>query len=430
VNASNGDRKADPCTYLFFVSYGHTPPTGDNEDADYLVGEFFDDLSNAVAYRAGRRGARTGFIDRELAAGSNWTDNLGGALEDCEVFVPLYSPRYFASSAAGREWTAFRKRLELAGVADPDRRYLPVLWVPLPSGFPMPEAARSSARTDDFPSYRENGLQALCRRPRFRSVYSRVIGRLADRVVELAVREPVGRSRVPEVGDAELAFPRDHAAPPFVIAVAAATAKSARADEAGHYGASGVDWRPFGVDEKLPLTAYGATIAERFQFSPVVAELDSAAAALETAPGVVLIDPWLTDEEHAEVLRAVTHLPPWTLTAVIADGADPRLDERAERRIDRIKQSATDVDPGSAEPLRWGRGDTSPRPTPPGRAQIVQRATRGIASLADFEKLFPILVTDAARRYKAEGPIHRDGPAEAAPAHPSADAFTGKHSDD
>ena len=430
MTAPTAAARPGTCTYLFYVSYGHTPPAGDSEDADHLVGKFFKDLSEAVARRTGRRGGRGGFIDREMAPGSDWRDYLAGALAESEVFVPLYSPRYFASTAAGREWTAFRRRLEQAAVPDPDARYLPVLWVPLPSSYPMPESARPPSRLDELSGYRRNGLQALCRLPRFRDEYDRVVGELADRIVDVGVRHPIGPSPVPEVADTELAFPRDRAAPPFVIAIAAATVKSAAGDQAGRYGKAVVDWRPFGVEEKLPLATYGATIAERFEFSPLVSELRTAAAALEHAPGVVLIDPWLTDEEHDEVLRTVERLPPWTLTAVIADGRDPRLGRSAAPRVDRIKRAAAEVRPGSAEPDRWIGRANPPRPTPPGRTQIVRRAMSEIADLDGFDALFPILVTDAARRYLAEGPIHRGGAARTTVAPQAVPDPTGKHFDD
>ncbi|NEE46574.1 TIR domain-containing protein, partial [Streptomyces sp. SID8455] len=55
-------------------------------------------------------GASAGFMDREIRSGEGWSERLGETLATCRVFVPLFSPRYFASEMCGKEWHAFEQR--------------------------------------------------------------------------------------------------------------------------------------------------------------------------------------------------------------------------------------------------------------------------------------------------------------------------------
>jgi FxsC-like protein len=375
----------------FFLSYAHTPHSGADprEDPDRSVGEFFHDLSDVIADRSGGAGrdGRYGFIDRELAAGSNWQRYLIAALETCQTFVALYAPRYFSSTAAGREWTSFRRRLEMSDLGGISERYIPVLWNPLRPGYPLHPGVPEVPTLDEVPEYREHGLQALQRLPRFRGAYDVVVAALAEKIVTLAERHPIEPGPVPDLDDADLDFPRGRAMQPFVIVIVADTVKRLTDGAlAGYYGETAAEWRPYGSKENLPLARYATSIAEWFGFSSLVTGLDKAQELLATAPGIALIDPWHPAIATPEGLRKLSLLPRWTVPAVVFSADDPRL----------AGEEAGDL----------GRLGTTLTATYPPRTEAARHGAEGIDDLADFGELFPILVTDAARRYLRHGPVY------------------------
>jgi FxsC-like protein len=387
----------------FFLSYAHTPHSGSDprEDPDRSVGEFFRDLSDAIADLSDSAGqdGRSGFIDRELVTGSNWQRYLTAALETCQTFVALYAPRYFSSTAAGREWTSFRRRLEMSGVTAIADRYIPVLWNPLQPRCPVPSGVSAPLTLDEVPEYREYGLQALRRLPRFRGAYDSVVAVLAEKIVTLAERHPVEPGPVPDLNESDLDFPRGRGLQPFVIVVVAETIKHiADGAVAGYYGETAADWRPYGPKETLPLSRYATAIAEWFGFSTLFTELNRAPELLATAPGVVLIDPWHPVAAMSAGLSALTRLPRWTVPVVVFSDDDPRLVPRGARA-------------GTLAPL--GAALTAAHPP---RTEAARRAAKGIGDLNDFGELFPVLVTDAARRYLRQGSLYPPrGPAAAPP---------------
>jgi FxsC-like protein len=383
----------------FFLSYAHTPHSGADprEDPDRGVGEFFRDLSAAiVGLSAGAdQDDRSGFVDRELAAGSNWRRYLTAALETCQTFVALYAPRYFSSTAAGREWTSFHRRLEISGVGDIADRYIPVLWNPLQPSSPLPPGVPGPLALDEIPEYREHGLQALQRLPRFRGAYDHVVAVLAEKIVTLAERHPIEPGTVPDLDDGELDFPRGRPLQPFVIVVVADSVKQlSEGTLAGYYGETAAEWRPYGPKETLPLAWYATSIAERFGFSSLVTGLDRARELLATAPGVALIDPWHSAASQAARRPELASLPRWTVPVIVFSEKDPRL----------AGEGASNLSPLSAMLTA----------TYPPRTEAARHAAEGIDDLAKFGELFPILVTDAARRYLRHGPVYPPrGPATA-----------------
>ncbi|MGH3158828.1 MAG: TIR domain-containing protein, partial [Streptosporangiaceae bacterium] len=126
----------------FFLSYAHTPPLEGppNPDPDRWVGELFTDLNAAVErHPSWRSWLGSGFYDQQIPAGADWKESISHALSAAQVFVPLYSRGYIERSWPGTEWVRFRGRMERAGVANPEHRFVPVLWTPLfgpkPPGF-------------------------------------------------------------------------------------------------------------------------------------------------------------------------------------------------------------------------------------------------------------------------------------------------------
>ena len=390
--------RGTPRGCYFFLSYARTPRTGESNapDPDGVVSYFYDDLCHAVSVFRNRRDLDIGFCDRALTPGLDPKARALAALGGAEIFVPLYTPRYFTSVAAGRELTAFHARLEAQRVATPERNVIPVLWSPLPPGYQIPYGA-PVPNPDLIEEYANNGLHALYRLARYRDSYERVVRLTAALIVRTAQDSPVGPGPLPVIQNTDLLFPRGRSDPPFAIVVATASDAGVPAPE----------WRPFGGREELPLAEHAAGIAERFGFSAAVSPLgDKTSDPFGNAPGVVLVDTWLADSDAGRrTLDAIArNFPPWAIPLLVA-ARDPRTTPARAAALAEIAGSM----------LAQGA---------PNQGEAARRAAPPVASIEDFERVFPILVTDTARRYLREGPIQApSGDAEERPRifRPSAD---------
>jgi FxsC-like protein len=387
----------------FFLSYAHPSPLAGTRqsDPDPWVRRFFDDLKASVAgHAAPRTELDHGFFDQNIRTGANWKVSLTQALGTAEIFVPLYSPAYFARSWPGREWACFRGRLDLAGLEDPMRRFAPVLWIPLPKDQDPPGLPAAMAVGSGEPEYAENGLRALLRLSPYRDAYRVVVDRLARRIVELAEDAPVGPSAVPDIDETESAF-GDDGSLGLAVAVAAPTAGALPAGrDAGRYGETGEDWRPFREEQELPLTAYAEDVAERLDFAAEVIDIgrrnrlvDQHGDRLGDGPGIVLIDPWFAaTRDGPAVLRTVfAGLPSWVLPLIVLDTPDDGRTARLAEDVRTILVAARAI------------------PT-----EAARRATDGVGSLKEFLSIMPVLIAEAERQYLRHGPV---GPA-ARPASP------------
>ncbi|RAY15953.1 hypothetical protein DPM19_09395 [Actinomadura craniellae] len=340
----------------FFLSYAHSPPLAghDRSDPDQWVQQFFDDLTAAVRRAAPGSGPAPGFLDREIPLGADWKESFTAALGRAEVFVPLYSPGYFARSWPGREWACFHRRMVWAGQPQPLRRFVPALWIPLPRGQDPPGLREALEVGAAEPEYAENGLRALLRLRPYRDTYRQVVDRLAERIVTLAENEPLGPSAVPDIGEIGSAFGPEESPAVFTILVASTDGR----------------WRPFPPQQRLPLAEYAAEIAERLDFAVVTEGIGKAGRPPTDRPGIVLIDPpFAAADEEGAVLRALLRdLPPWMLPVLVLDRAG-----------------------GPADDARAAIGRAG---TPAAR-----QAAAGIGSLRDFVALLPSLITEAERQY-------------------------------
>jgi FxsC-like protein len=365
----------------FFLSYAHSNPLAGfpKADPDRWVREFFGDLVAAVRRHAsGRADLISGFFDQEIPAGSDWKGALSRALSAAEVFVPLYSVGYLTTSWPGREWACFRQRMELAGVEDPGRRFVPVLWTPLTESQNPPGLSEALALVADQLDYAENGLRALLKIRPYHHSYQTVVNLLAQRIVVLAEESPVPPSEVPDIDEVKSAFlPRPQLSV-FVIETAAPTVGALTAGrDPRSYGESSTLWRPFS-GQQLPLAEDAARVAERFDFKAEISELKTVPDPLTRRPGIILIDPWfVADENGRSVLEsAVRELPRWVLPLLIVDHPDdPRTNELAGRVWKILR-------------------DAGALPTDSSR-----RAAQGVRKLADFDPMVRDLVVEAERQY-------------------------------
>jgi FxsC-like protein len=364
----------------FYLSYAHSPPLAGTPAAspDQWVRAFFDALTKAVrGLGSGRHGLAPGFFDQEIPLGSDWRASMSHALSTAEVFVPLYSPGYFARSWPGREWASFERRMTDSGVQNPLERFAPVLWIPLPPGHDetgLTEALELGAGQD---GYAENGLRALLRLNPYRASYATIVRRLAGRIVKLAEGAPVTPSAAPDIDSVLSPFTRAASAGVFAVTVAAP---------------GGTGWRPFPDVQELSLAEYAATLAEQLDLAVRIADLTGAGEQLGGDPGVILIDPgFAADEKGERTLREVAGtLPPWILPVLVRSHESDEREARLTERVQAILGLTKAVGP-AARSARSG----------------VPEAVAGISSLERFVALMPSLVAEAERQYLRLGRVDR-----------------------
>ena len=374
----------------FFLSYAHSPPLAGTQqaDPDQWVRRFFRDLTDSVERQASP-GSRIdpGFFDQDIPVSADWKAALTRALSTAEVFVPLYSPSYFARSWPGREWACFRQRLTQVGFANPEQRLAPVLWIPLPGEQDRPGLEQAMAVGASERAYAENGLRALLRLTQYRAPYRLVVSRLAKRIVELAETAPIAPSAAPDIDEVPSAFNAGASAAVFAVAVAAPALPDLPADrDPAGYGSRSIDWRAYPQDQTLPLAEYAARVAEQLDFAVVVAGIEKTGDLPSNMPGVILIDPWfIADDRGLTALRSfVRGLPSWVLPLPVLD---PLADASATKLAERVRAIL-----GEAALARTA---------------TVRHAMKGVSSLKEFVSLMPILVAEAERQYLRHGPVLR-----------------------
>jgi hypothetical protein len=189
VNVSGTAVESAPSGPYFFLSHAsHRQSLAGTGDVDGEVVDFFhlvsSHLQNLTTIPADQP---PGYLDTLFKVGTVWRDSLRAALSTCRVFVPLYSPRLFASEWCGWEWDAFRRR-QAAHARDTGQdevsAILPVLWTgvrraDLPAcaaGLPIGLGAG-----DDV--YRAHGVYGLMMTDP--SAYERVALRVAQEIVNV-----------------------------------------------------------------------------------------------------------------------------------------------------------------------------------------------------------------------------------------------------
>jgi FxsC-like protein len=374
----------------FFLSYAHSPPLAGvpPTQPDGWVRGFSKNLSDAVAKHASREARLDpGFIDMEMPVGADWKTEIVAGLGAAEVFVPLLSPAYLTRSWPWREWTCFERRLKMAGVERSRQRFVPVLWVPLPSGERPDEVDAAMAIAPDDPTpYAENGLLALRRLQLYRRAHDQVVDNLARRIVDLAESHPIGPSQVPDIDQVGSPEPSSREAAVFTVVVAAPVFNAAPTGaNRGSYGKASSDWRPFPDQEAVPLAEYARTVAEQFDF--IVHVVDVSAVGRDTlrrGPGIVMIDPWYLVRGGGTLSEFIKNTPSWILPVLVSAPsiATQRLAKDATRMLADVRPSAS---------------------------RQVRNAMAGFGTLEEFGRVLPFLVTEASGDYLRNGPIHRSG---------------------
>jgi FxsC-like protein len=303
---ANGDEHElpEPHAPFFFLSYVHTPEHP-------WVEKLFKDIVSEVFERAAFNGP-AGFMDRfGIHPGGHWRNEIDRVLATCRVFVPLYSPRYFASKQCGYEWNAFEQR-----VLDHRARHrgglspiVPALWAPVPIAR-LPEVARRIQVThaDLGSDYAQEGFYTLIKNARYRDSYISAVQRLATHIIR-AGEQTVLRPMPPdELGPLDNAFdlPDRHqsVASRLTIVVAAPTLDRLPAGcRPDYYRTSSAGWNPFHPEIEQSIAEYAADVATFHAYSPTVLPFEQGFDLIRTADpsaglGLLLVDAWCAQDGY------------------------------------------------------------------------------------------------------------------------------------
>ncbi|QYX76748.1 FxsC protein [Streptomyces akebiae] len=347
---------------MFFMSYARVPVPRHRDaaqDPNRLVFRFFDELCAKVARRARVTKEEAGFVERPGTPG----ELSVRALLDCQVFVPLYSKRYFSNPQCGRQWTAVTQ-----GAHENRPSIVPVLWTPYsPTSLPKKVKEQYPEVPDGIGEAAENyasmGLHRLLdqvldlsERPdpedegaadRFSAQVAQVTDWLAQRIVDLAAADP-GRARTmggdgraprPEtLAGLDDAFADPPYASPLHITVLAPTEEGLPVGrDSARYGPQVDDWRPYGRAVG-PLVELMEALARNLGFEPTVKPFDKFQTELRdselpTAPWILVVDPWAL--ENSQMARQAKEFDrarrPWTAVLSTLAGDDLQTKEQSDR---------------------------------------------------------------------------------------------------
>ncbi len=360
----------------FFLSYAHSAPTSERvrSDSDPSVGVFFADLAAAVAARARpAEGMEIGFFDQQIPSGADMKALLSEALGSAEVFVPLYSPGYFAKSWPMREQEVFRRRLRAASAVAPDKHIVPILWTPFPSWEQTPTVARALSIGVGISDYGENGLRALCMLASYRRSYQRVLSRLADEIVTVAEGSTLGPSAAPDLDG--VPGPATVEAG-FLVAMLAPRHAVSRAPQAVK-GGENPWWRTYAGRRIPPAAEHAGSVAERLGLDTRVADFVEVEEFFDRTPAIVIVDPWVVADRGPMFLTSTfAGLPKWVVPLVL-DG----------------QRGDPSVDPAMAEKTVEALGSA------------LQVPVNRVNSMDQLDEILPTLVARARRTYLREGPV-------------------------
>jgi len=341
----------------FFLAYAHTPESS-------WVSKLFKDLSAEILERTTLpTAAQVGFMDDSaIQLGREWREEVGVALANCRVFVPLYSPRYFTREECGREWHAFAQRVlsHRARVSGNPSAIVPALWTPVDLE-DMPEAARRIQMNHRSlgAEYAREGLYTLIKNSFYEQSYVTAVQELAKHIISAAESSQLRSCRVSDFGTLHNAFHQPDRKTPadrrLTVVVAAATKDRlppGRSSE--YYGASPQDWNPYHPHSQQTIGQYASEIARLHSYETTLLSFDDGYEALRgsrsSSLGILLVDAWLgTDPDLSEKLHAFDDLElDWLGTMVPWN----QEDKETRRRSDELKRGLERLLPNRLSDIR------------------------------------------------------------------------------
>ncbi|MGV9312132.1 TIR-like protein FxsC [Streptomyces sp. NPDC003691] len=399
----------------FFLSYARTPrmlPGG--PDPDMWVERLFRDLWDHVAAMTDLPGrSPAGFMDREVRSGEGWSAGVAEALATCRVFVPLYSPRYFASELCGKEWSAFARRAAYgrAGSDRPAEAIVPALWVPMqPAELPVPAERIQYNHRAFGDRYVTDGLYGLIKLRIFAEEYEAAVYELAKRIVTVADTTRVAPAFPADCWSAPSAFGTPTGGPrPLKLTVAAPTRHDLPAGRVpDYYGKRPQDWNPYHPRSVRPIASVAQDLLRSLNYRATVSSLEEETLPRSgqppTQPEILLVDRWtLADDNRCARLAAfaaeprpwVTVVTPWNRDDPQSRTSEAELDERLERII-------------------------------PGQRQTGRVTGRDVLSMEAFGRILPQVVEWTVNEYLRHAVARPPAPGEALARPPRALHHTGE----
>ena len=287
----------------FFLSYARTPRPDRNSavDPNLWVHKLYDDLSAEVMQLI--RSPVAGFMDRGIRLGMQWSRELTTALATCRVFVPLYSPRYFASDNCGKEWYAFSKRVldQRARRPGTEMAIVPAFWVPVDEEN-LPGVAKEIQfnHHDLGDMYGRFGFSGIMKVKRYRDDYILAVQGLARRIVEVANKTRIDPGWHTDYATSESAFGDGdvHEMAEKRMQLTVVTCDTAHLPDGRsgqYYGRTPLQWRPYLPAAEMPIVNYAVELAHYLGCKPRVITLEDHfkdVAKGVYAPGLFLIDAW------------------------------------------------------------------------------------------------------------------------------------------
>jgi len=365
------------------------------------VERLFQDLcGHVMAMTDLPAGAPAGFIDREIRSGEGWSERLGEVLATCRVFVPLFSPRYFASEMCGKEWYAFAQRTIHHRARSNQRAeaIVPALWVPVPpSQLPGPAERLQFNHRDFGDRYVSDGLYGLIKLRLFAEEYERAVYELAKRIVNVADTTRLGTGRPVDYRMAPSAFgpPNSTVAPrPMQVTIAAPTRHDLpEGRSADYYGDTPQEWNPYHPAAVRPLAYLTEDLVRSLNYQATIASFDEESGhpggkQPPVRPEILVVDRWaLQDEERRRRLAAFdAENRPW-VTMVVPWNREDQESRAAEAELtDKLEQTM---------PVKMHQG----------RA-FCRAAARGVPSMEAFGQILPRVVEAAAQQYLRHAAVY------------------------
>ena len=207
--------------YPVFVSWAHARPQPEVPDYDPTgkQREFITDLLRLLRDITDFDGVPY-FADIQLRNGDDVPEEILQALAVFQVFVPMYSLRYFTQPWRGHEWSALEYRMA-AQRRDPEISgqlgsvpIVPIRWHPTPNSrlhlVARPYHSSGDELGDVREAYYRHGVVGLMTDPEYATQYQSLFYRLACRIRDVsestrfAPREPDQiRSLPPAFGGAQ-----------------------------------------------------------------------------------------------------------------------------------------------------------------------------------------------------------------------------------
>ncbi|MFJ3928122.1 TIR-like protein FxsC [Streptomyces sp. NPDC090022] len=388
----------------FFLSYAHTPRFGaGGPDPDMWVERLFRDLcSHVMALTDLPAGSDAGFMDREIRSGEGWSERLGAALATCRVFVPLFSPRYFASEMCGKEWFAFAQRAIRHGAANNTNAeaIVPALWVPVPPAQLPGPAERLQFNHNTFGDrYVTDGLYGLIKLRGYAEQYERAVYELAKRIVRVAESVRLDSSRPLDYRGVPSAFGPRGAVPggtarSLHVSVAAATRHDlpeGRSPE--YYGDSALDWNPYHPAAQRPVAHLAEELVRTLNYRTTMASFDDEAGHFDsksppTRPEILIVDRWaVADEQRRRRLAAFDQEPrPWVSVVVPWNRYDHQSRAKERELVQQLEETM---------PVTMGQGRAACR-----------AAANGVANMETLGQILPQVVEAAAQQFLRHAQVY------------------------